>query len=274
MAGTTAANGSRGGGGRGGNNNKPSPAKGKGGSPAKPSPSRGKAMGGRRNKQEVKEAKPRSPGWYICGGLMDGNLAYFTVTQSDPGQDAYTQPLVEAVQDTNGSDPVCELGILGGYYMKVSLTDERPLTNIKDEYMRKAFVILMDEDEMTSEALLEKLQVVKTFLERPGSNRYKTKVFIPENWDLTPPGAVSPPQARPLPPVQGGHQCPPTHLQRRGHDVVPGQRAVCGLLLHGGPCSLRGSPRPWLPGGQGVARHGACHQQPGGLRRRRRKKWG
>ena len=118
---------------------------------------------------------------------MDGNLAYFTVTQSDPGQDAYTQPLVEAVQDTNGSDPVCELGILGGYYMKVSLTDERPLTNIKDEYMRKAFVILMDEDEMTSEALLEKLQVVKTFLERPGSNCYKTKVFIPENWDLTPP---------------------------------------------------------------------------------------
>lgn len=168
-------------------NSKGSSNKAKNGSSPKPSPSRGKNISGRRSYQEVKEAKPRTPAWYICGALLDGNLAYFTVTQSDPGQDAFTQRLIEEIQDSNSTAAVCDLGILGGFYMKVSLTDERPLTNVKDEYMRKAFVILMEENEMNQEGLFAKLQVVKSFLELPTSNKYKTKVIIPKDFDLTPP---------------------------------------------------------------------------------------
>ena len=167
--------------------NKNSPNKGKGGTSPKPSPSRGRNISGRRNLQEVKDAKPRTPAWYLCGGLVDGNLAFFTVTQSDPGQDAFTQKLIEEIADSNSTAPVVDLGILGAFYMKVSLTDERPLTNVKDEYMRKAFIILMEEDEMTKEGLFAKLQVVKAFLELPKANKFKTKVIIPKDWDVTPP---------------------------------------------------------------------------------------
>ena len=54
--------------------------------------------------------------------------------------------------------------------------------------MRKAFVMLLTEEEHNPETLYEKLLVVKSFLELPANNKYCTRVHLdPEAWDLTPP---------------------------------------------------------------------------------------
>lgn len=174
---------------RKGAGSKEAPAKAAGdGSPAKSSsPNRAKLTKGRRSYEELRKSKPRSPAWYLEGRLFDGNLAGFTTTMADPNQDCYAQPLIEALADTESDAEICNTGIIGAFYMKVSLTDERPLTNVKDDYMRKTFVILMEPEEMTREGLYAKLLVVKKFFELPTSNAYKTKVVIPKEWDKTPP---------------------------------------------------------------------------------------
>ena len=71
--------------------------------------------------------------------------------------------------------------------MRKSLEDSDPLMNAKNGYQRKAFVRVLDEDETSLAHRLQGLNVIKEFLERTENNRYGTKVYIPADWDLTPP---------------------------------------------------------------------------------------
>jgi hypothetical protein len=163
-------------------------------SPVKsPGTPRGKPISGRRSAAQIRADQPRDAGWYLSASLLDGCLAYFTVTLSDPGQDAYTQPLKDEIAKRDSTEEVCQLGILGGYYMRKSLEHDVALLNVKDSYQRKAYILMMEPDEMTTDALLTKLEVVRNFLMKPSNNRYNTKVFIAEDWDMTPP------EPRPLP---------------------------------------------------------------------------
>ena len=171
------------------------PAKGKATSPSKsdsPSPmavtpSRGRVLAGLRTMEAMKNDRPRPAAWYLTASLLDGQLAYFTVSAADPGNDGYSQTIVEAL--ALKEHPLRDEGLFASLYMSQG-RNGAPLRNKKNDYMRKCFVILMKPEEHNSETLLSKLEVVKKFLELPENNRFGTKVVLndPEHeWDLTPP---------------------------------------------------------------------------------------
>ena len=180
----------------------PSDSPGKGGTknpPAKVSPTRSKFMGGMKNFTEVKKTKPRASGWHIQACLCDGLLAYFTVTLPDPANDAYTQPLTEIVgsNEEEIEHDVTEIGIIGSFFMRRSRKDNSALKNKKNDFTKKAYVLLLDTDEHNPEVLYQKLEIVKDFLEQPENNRFGTKVFLDKDtFDLTPP------ESEPLPKSQ------------------------------------------------------------------------
>lgn len=159
-------------------------------SPAKAgqSPGRGKVIANRKSATEVRKQKPRVRGWYVEGELVEGGLATFTVTQSDPCEDAYSWNIQKSISNKDLDIPICQQGIINSYNMRRSLKDDRPLYNAKkSEYMRKIYVMMMEPDEMNKEGLHKKLLVVKAFLEEKENNAYLTKVYLPSDWDKTPP---------------------------------------------------------------------------------------
>jgi hypothetical protein len=109
-------------------------------------------------------------------------------------EDAYTNPLVVKLgnpePDPNNDEPILNIGLMGSYFMRVSLQNPGRLMNIKNgnpgDYQRKAFVRVIDEGEDNPSSRLAALKVIKEFMEDPNNNRYGTKVFIQEpGWDLT-----------------------------------------------------------------------------------------
>lgn len=155
--------------------------------PMPPSPNRSSPMKGRRSMESIKQSKPKEPGWYLRAALYSGNLAAFQITTSDFGNDAFTQPLIEKLA-TDDQDDINQIGLLGAYYMRVSVSNPAALLNSKNGYQRKAFLCVLEENECNAESLLSKVETIKRFLEKPENNRFGTKVFIQEpGWDLTPP---------------------------------------------------------------------------------------
>lgn len=135
----------------------------------------------------IKKCKPKEPGWYIRASLYSGNMACFQITTSDFANDAFTQRLIEKLA-TDDQDDINQIGLLGAFYMRKSLSNSDPLLNSKNGYQRKTFVAALEEDECNAESLLSKVETIKRFLERPQNNRFGTKVFIQQpGWDLTPP---------------------------------------------------------------------------------------
>ena len=163
------------------------PAKGSPNAPKAPSPARSSPMKGRKSKNAIRQTKPLEPGWYLRSTLCQGCLMLIQITNSDFSNDAYTQPLIEKIA-TDDEDEINQIGLLGAYYMRKSLTNPAALLNSKNSYQRKVFVCVLDEDETSVDVMFSKLQVIKRFLELPENNRYGTKVFIQQpGWDLTPP---------------------------------------------------------------------------------------
>jgi hypothetical protein len=176
---------------------KSSPAKGSSSSPGKSdesiankafsSPLRASPVKGRKNKKAIKQSKPIEPGWYLRATLYQGCVMCVQITTSNFGNDAYFHPLISKIA-SDDEDEINLIGLLGAYYMRISLTNPCALLNASNGYQRKAFLCVLDEDEATPEIMLSKLEVIKRFLEQPENNRYGTKVFIQQpGWDLTPP---------------------------------------------------------------------------------------
>jgi hypothetical protein len=151
------------------------------------SPGRARNMGNRRGAKEVKDAAPRAQGWYCNGCLLDGNLALVTLSDRNPGKDAYSKPLENEIGNKESTDPISQIGLIGPYNRRINLHDPRPLKNSHNDYTRKAYIVLMEPEEMTEEGLLAKVEHVKRFQETKKANTFGTKVFIPSDWNLTPP---------------------------------------------------------------------------------------
>ena len=155
-------------------------------SPVKAKPtSRGTIITKRRSPEQIKKDKPRPKGFYLEGELLDGSLSRFTLTLGNPRNDGYHDRMQKEIDACN--EEVLRYGILGGFYMKRSLKDERPLLNEKDDYTKKMFIMSMEAEEMNHEGLLKKMQFVLEFFKRPENNTYATTVFLPNDWDKTPP---------------------------------------------------------------------------------------
>ena len=151
--------------------------------------SRGSPLKHRKPTGEIQQTK-LPPGWHLHEILCEGHLTVIQITNSSMTQDAFSQPLTDALanrEPTQQADPIKDNGIVGSYFMRKSLEDGDPLMNAKNGYQRKAFVRVLDEDETSLAHRLQGLNVIKEFLERTENNRYGTRVYIPADWDLTPP---------------------------------------------------------------------------------------
>jgi hypothetical protein len=148
---------------------------------------------GRKSKKQIIENK-LLPGWYLRSILLDGGLELIFVTLSTFTNDAFLFPLIEHLEKhkpEDGVSPLKQIGLMGAFYMRVSLQNPDRLMNSKRDFQRKAFVRVLDQESDSSNASrLESLNVIKTFLEVGERNKFNTKVFIQNAgaWDLTPPG--------------------------------------------------------------------------------------
>jgi hypothetical protein len=149
---------------------------------------------GRKSKDQIKRAPKSISGWYLRSILLDGGVECIFITTSSLVEDAFTNQLIVALNNNDPEpshdEPILTIGLLGAYYMRVSLENPGRLMNIKNgvpgDYQRKAFVRVIDEGEDDQVVRLAALKVVKAFLEEPKNNKYGTKVFIQEpGWDLT-----------------------------------------------------------------------------------------
>jgi hypothetical protein len=145
---------------------------------------RSSPLKGRKSKGDIKQTK-QAPGWYLRSRLTEGNLELIEITNGSYTTDAYFQQLIETLS-SDEHDPVKDIGLMGAYYMRISLQRDEALLNAKNGYQRKAFLRILDEDETAPEKRFEALTVIKTFLEKPENNQYGTNVYIPKLWDLTP----------------------------------------------------------------------------------------
>jgi hypothetical protein len=161
--------------------------------PASPPAKRGfSSPVGRKSKKQIVDNK-LIPGWYLRSVLLDGGLELIFMTNQTFTTDAFIHPLVEHLNKAEEASPLKQVGLMGAYYMRVSLQNPGRLMNTKTEYQRKALVRILDHESDSSDTgRLEALNVVKTFLEAKEHNKYNTPVFINNSgsgaWDLTPSG--------------------------------------------------------------------------------------
>jgi hypothetical protein len=135
---------------------------------------------GRKNKNQVKQCNSPA-GWYLRSCFLDGWIEAIFITTASKTEDAYYNPLVRALADDT-AQPVKDIGLLGAFYQRVSLTNTAPLMNYRKgnagEYQRKAFIRAVDEGEDSPEDRLAALKVIQAFLEEKRNNQFKAKVYI------------------------------------------------------------------------------------------------
>jgi hypothetical protein len=148
---------------------------------------------GRKTKSQMSTTRSL-PGWHIRSAYIMGGLEAIFITTGTFADDAFIKPMVDKIMESLGSDTgpaVTKLGIMGTYFMRISLTNPQKLTNKKNNYQRKCLIRLLDPGEDTTEARFEALQVIKNSLEEPANNRFATPVFLNKTaFDLTPPGTT------------------------------------------------------------------------------------
>ena len=140
---------------------------------------------GRKSKQELLKSRAFPTGWYIRSCLVQGGLEAITITTNTMTDDAYIQPLVKEIDGGPQDGSIAKLGLLGAFSMRVSLTNPSALMNKKSNtYQRKAFIRVLDENELDDDTRLAGLKVIKNFMEESKSISYKTAVFIDPGWNL------------------------------------------------------------------------------------------
>ena len=139
---------------------------------------------GRKTKQELMKTRAFPTGWYIRSCLVQGGLEVITITTNTLSDDAYTNPLVKEIEGGPENGPIAKLTLLGAFSMRVSLINPNPLLNKKSTYHRKAFIRVLDDNELDCETRLSGLKVIKSFIEECKDFSYKTAVFIDPGWNL------------------------------------------------------------------------------------------
>ena len=115
----------------------------------KGSPSKRGSPAGRKSKKQVKQTK-LAPGWYLRSCLLQGNIEVIFITTSSLVDDAYYNTIVTKLSnpgDGEDASPITDIGLMGAYYMRVSLQIPNGLFNAKSSYQRKAFVRVLDDGE-------------------------------------------------------------------------------------------------------------------------------
>lgn len=149
-------------------------------------PSGGSPPSGRKSKADILKSKANAKGWYLRSALLQGGLEIIMVTNHNMTDDGYFQPIITKLNEGSDTESICQLGLLGVYYMRISLTNPRQLMNGRTKYQRRAFVRVLDPGEETDENRLVALRVVKENLEKYENNKYGTPVVILEpGWNLT-----------------------------------------------------------------------------------------
>ena len=139
----------------------------------------------RKSKSDILKNKGKAVGWYLRSVLLEGNLELTTITTQTGQDDGYFQPLVKKLEEGDGNDGVEKIGLIGAFYMRISLKNPGKLENSKKKFQRRAFIRVLDEGEDTVECRLAGLKVIKEFLERSANNSYGTPVFIVEpTWNM------------------------------------------------------------------------------------------
>ena len=166
-----------------------SPVKNAGAAKAKGSPGKGFVLSGRRNKDDIKTSKLPA-GWHIRSVLVVGLMELIFITTSSLEDDAFTNNMVTVLDDasTPSSHPLKAIGLVGAFFMRVSLADDSPLCNRRNTHHRKAYLRVLDPGQDTDESRFASLQVIKTFLEAPENNKYSTAVHLSRSgWNLNVP---------------------------------------------------------------------------------------
>jgi hypothetical protein len=150
---------------------------------------------GRKQKKDIKPStEAQNNGWFLKAEMLCGLLELITVTTSSGVEDGYINPLIVVLNtqsdDVGAVPPILNQGLMGGFFMRISLTNTDRLMNIKKgvigHFQRKAFIRVVDEGEDTPEHRLTSLKVIKAFFEEASNNKFGTKVHIQEpGWDLT-----------------------------------------------------------------------------------------
>ena len=170
------------------NDKKPAPTT---GSPEKQfkavKPPGGSPPSGRKSKADILKAKGAASGWYLWSTLVQGGLEVIMITTQTKKDDAFFQNLVTKINEGDGTEAVESLGLIGAYFMRISLSNpDKLLNNNKKKFQRRAIIRVLDEGEETDACRLAGLKVIKEFLEKYENNKYGTPVYILEpGWNLT-----------------------------------------------------------------------------------------
>ena len=170
------------------NDKKPAPITGSPEKQLKPvKPPGGSPPSGRKSKADILKSKGAASGWYVRSALVQGGLEVITITTQTMNDDAFFQNLITKINEGDGTEAVEGLGLIGAYFMRISLTNPDKLLNGgKKKFQRRAIVRVLDEGEETDAFRLEGLKVIKEFLEKYDNNKYGTPVYILEpGWNLT-----------------------------------------------------------------------------------------
>jgi hypothetical protein len=131
--------------------------------------------------------------------MLHGGLEIIIITTETMVDDAYMHPLISLVEgdvkpETDIKHAILKLGILGKYYMRVSLENPGKLCNQrlgKTTYQRRAFVRMLDENETDNDSRLKALKVIETFLKDRKNNNFGMQVFIEQKeWNITETGEL------------------------------------------------------------------------------------
>jgi hypothetical protein len=146
----------------------------------------GSPPNGRKSKAEILKSKEAPAGWYLRSALLQGGLELITITTQTMVDDAFFQNLITKINEGDDSDPICQLGFIGAYFMRISLNNPNQLINGKGKYQRRALIRVLDDGEEGDDSRLAALKVVKEFLEQYHNNKYGTPVFVLEpGWNMT-----------------------------------------------------------------------------------------
>jgi hypothetical protein len=144
--------------------------------------------------ESEEKAKKKERGWYLRSAMLHGGLEIIIITTETMVDDAYIFPLISLVEgdvkpETDIEHAILKLGILGKFYMRVSLENPAKLFNQKHgktTYQRRAFVRMLDENETDNESRLKSLKVIEAFLKHKKNNKYCMPVFIEEKeWSIS-----------------------------------------------------------------------------------------
>jgi hypothetical protein len=152
-------------------NPKPPPAK-------KESPKRKDLSKIRFSEEDMKQK--RKPAYYLKIVKLQPDYELIFI-DSTPGTDGYGQKLYDHIKNNDGFR---DEGVLLVVRRRISQNDNNVLTNIRDNYPRRAIVRLVDNS--TRESRLAILSAFKTFLSLPENNKFGYDYVVNDTSDLTP----------------------------------------------------------------------------------------